>query len=126
MARPGSKRHGNDPNVTLANAEAAGVADRVELHTADMTQLPFPEDSFDVVTSALAIHNIPTSAARAQAPDEAKRVLRPGGRLRIADFRHVDRYREHLGHDAEQRELGPSYWYGGPWAATTLLSTIKH
>jgi ubiquinone/menaquinone biosynthesis C-methylase UbiE len=31
----------------------------VEVHTADLTALPFPDASFDVVTSALAIHNIP-------------------------------------------------------------------
>jgi arsenite methyltransferase len=33
---------GNDPDVTRTNAAAAGVDDRVELHTADMTALPFP------------------------------------------------------------------------------------
>ncbi len=54
------------------------------------------------------------------------RVLRPGGRLLIADFRHVDSYREHLGDDVKQRWLGPNYWYGGPWAATGLLSAAKH
>jgi SAM-dependent methyltransferase len=42
---------GNSPEVTLANAAAAGVADRVEVHTADVTALPFPDGSFDIVTS---------------------------------------------------------------------------
>jgi len=116
---------GNDPDVTLANARAAGVADRVDLHTADMTALPFPDGRFDVVTSALAIHNIPTSEGRHQALDEALRVLRPGGRLLIADFRYTADYRQRLGSDAQSRELGPGYWYGGPWAATTLLCTTK-
>lgn len=116
---------GNDPGVTLANARAAGVADRVDLHTADMTALPFPDGRFDVVTTALAIHNIPTPDGRHQALDEALRVLRPGGRLLIADFRYTADYRQHLGSDAQSRGLGPGYWYGGPWAATTLLSTTK-
>lgn len=57
---------GNGPEVTLANAAAAGVADRVEVHTADMTALPFPDSSFDVVTSAMAIHNILPGEARAR------------------------------------------------------------
>jgi ubiquinone/menaquinone biosynthesis C-methylase UbiE len=49
---------GNSPEATRRNAAAEGVADRVELHTGDMTALPFENDSFDVVVSSLAIHNI--------------------------------------------------------------------
>src|SRR5262249_60224567 len=49
---------GNSPDATRRNADAEGVAGRVELHTADMTALPFPSDSFDVVLSNVAIHNI--------------------------------------------------------------------
>jgi arsenite methyltransferase len=33
----------------------------------------------------LAVHNIPTAADRLRALDEAVRVLRPGGRLLLAD-----------------------------------------
>src|SRR5215470_17583033 len=65
---------GNNPKATLANAAAAGVADRVEVHTADITALPFADGSFDIVTSALAIHNIPSAAGRYRAVDEAMRV----------------------------------------------------
>jgi hypothetical protein len=53
------------------------------------------------------------------------RVLRPAGRLLIADFRHARDYRRVLGRTATQRSLGPGYWYGGPWAATTMISTTK-
>ena len=49
---------GNSEEATRRNAAAEGVADRVELHTADMTALPFADGSFDVVVSSLAIHNI--------------------------------------------------------------------
>jgi cyclopropane fatty-acyl-phospholipid synthase-like methyltransferase len=116
---------GNDIDVTRTNTETAGVADRVELHTADMTELPFADNSFDVVTSALAIHNIRTTAGRHRALDEALRVLRPGGRLLVADVRHTSSYRKHLGHTATNRRLGPRYWYGGPWAATTMVTATK-
>ncbi len=116
---------GNDIAVTRTNAENAGVVDRVELHTADMSELPFADHSFDVVTSALAIHNIPTAAGRQRALDEALRVLRPGGRLLIADFRHTSTYRRHLGPAAASRRLGCRYWYGGPWAATTMVTAIQ-
>jgi ubiquinone/menaquinone biosynthesis C-methylase UbiE len=116
---------GNNIEVTRANARAAGVFDRVELQTADMTELPFPDASFDVVVSALALHNIPTGEGRERAVDEAMRVLRPGGRLLLADFRHASDYRQHLGPAATSRPLGPRYWYGGPWAATTLVTSSK-
>ncbi|EUA30958.1 methyltransferase domain protein [Mycobacterium xenopi 3993] len=67
---------GNCMAATLANAEAEGVADRVQLHTRDMTDLQFPDASFDVVVSSLAIHNLPGNKARLAAIDEAVRVLR--------------------------------------------------
>jgi SAM-dependent methyltransferase len=116
---------GNGPAATLANAAAAGVADRVEVHTADLTALPFPDGSFDVVTSALAIHNIPTPDGRYRALDEAIRVLRPGGQLIIADPWPIARkYAAHLG-QGTLRSLGPGYWYGGPWLGVTLLHAVK-
>ncbi|MFI2765306.1 class I SAM-dependent methyltransferase [Streptomyces echinatus] len=121
----GEDQSGNRPEATLANAAAAGVADRVEVRTADMTELPFADDSFDVVTSALAIHNIPTSASRYRAVDEAMRVLRPGGQLIIADFWPMARkYAAHIG-QGTLRGLGPGYWYSGPWLGVTLLHTVK-
>src|SRR3989440_5940176 len=78
---------GNSAEATQRNAVAEGVADRVELHTADMTALPFEDNSFDVVLSSLAIHNISGRAGREKAIREAVRGLRPGGRLVIADIR---------------------------------------
>jgi ubiquinone/menaquinone biosynthesis C-methylase UbiE len=48
--------------------------------------LGWPDHSFDVVTSTLAVHHIP-EAARAGAFAEMYRVTRPGGRLLVADFR---------------------------------------
>lgn len=121
----GKDQSGNSPEATLANAAAAGVADRVEVHTADMTALPFADGSFDVVTSALAIHNIPSPERRYRAVDEAMRVLHPGGQLLIADFWPMARkYAAHIG-QGTLRGLGPGYWYGGPWLGITLLHAVK-
>ncbi|MFH8387771.1 class I SAM-dependent methyltransferase [Kitasatospora sp. NPDC018058] len=116
---------GNNPEATLANGAAAGVAGRVEVHTADMTELPFEDASFDVVTSAMAIHNIPSREARRSAVDEAMRVLRPGGQLVVVDlWWALKDYTAHLG-QGTLRPLGPGYWYGGPWFAVTLFRVVK-
>jgi ubiquinone/menaquinone biosynthesis C-methylase UbiE len=39
----------NNPDATRANAAAEGVADRVEVETGDITDLPFSDASFDAV-----------------------------------------------------------------------------
>lgn len=120
---------GNAMAATEANAKLEGVADRVELHTADMRKLPFADASFDVVVSNLAIHNIPSAADRALAIAEAWRVLAPGGRLRIADFRHVAAYSRQLttlgAAGLRTSGLGWRMWWGGPWVATRLIEARK-
>jgi arsenite methyltransferase len=120
---------GNAASATRHNAELEGVAERIELHTGDMQNLPFGADSFDIVLSSLAIHNIHERAGREKALSEAIRVLKPGGRIIIADFRETSRYAECLQRlgmwDVDHRMLGWRLWYGGPWTATKLASAIK-
>ena len=120
---------GDSAEATRRNAVAEGVADRVELHTGDMTALPFADNSFDVVVSSLAIHNIRGNAGREKAVDEAVRVLRPGGRLLIADVRGTRRHEAQLAKigmsDVTRRRLGWQFWWGGPWAATRLVTATK-
>jgi arsenite methyltransferase len=120
---------GNSMETTLENAELEGVHDRVELKTGDITQVPFPDGSFDMVLSALAIHNIKDRRARQKAIDDAVRVLKPGGRLVLADIRctteYADRLRELGMSGVRVRNLGWRYWYGGPWVATSLVTATK-
>jgi arsenite methyltransferase len=120
---------GNSPEATQRNAVAEGVADRVDLHTGDMTALPFEDNSFDVVVSSLAIHNISGRAGRDKAIDEAVRVVRPGGRLMIADVRATRRYQTGLAEigmsDVARRGLGWRFWWSGPWAVTGIVTATK-
>ncbi|WP_433453540.1 class I SAM-dependent methyltransferase [Streptomyces sp. CA-142005] len=60
-----------------------------ELHlyeTGVAEALTAPDGSFDVVVTSLAVHHLPGDL-RHVALREMRRVLRPGGRLLVADFR---------------------------------------
>jgi arsenite methyltransferase len=124
-----NEQSGNALSVTQRNAELEGVAGRVELHTADARHLPFPDDSFDLAVSSLAIHNIRDPQGRDQAISEAARVLKPGGRLVIVDLLEARRYGEVLRElgwtEVSQRKLDWRFWYGGPWVAPILVEARK-
>lgn len=125
----GIDQSGNTAIRTQTNAEVLDVADRIELHTADITSLPLPDKSVDVVLSSVTLHNIHEPSRRAQALQEAVRVLRPGGRLLIVDFQHSDEYRRELlragTSELEKRSLGWRFRYGNPWTRTDLVSAVR-
>lgn len=118
---------GNSAQATTANAVARGVADRIDLRTADLRELPLPGASADVVVSSLVIHNLPDRAGREAAIREAARLLRPGGRLVLVDVRHVPAYARVLA-DAgltgiQHRSTGYRFWWGIP---RVLTATKPH
>jgi SAM-dependent methyltransferase len=82
----------NRRSATLANAEAEGVGERVEVIDGDMRALPFADASFDAVVSSLAIHNVEDAEGRERACFEIARVLRPGGRVAILDLAATGAY----------------------------------
>ncbi len=120
---------GNAMEVTLRNASLEGVSDHVHIETADMRALPFPDATFDLVVSSLAIHNIRSNADRKRAISEGFRVLKPGGRMVIADIRATAIYATALralgASNVERHRLGWRFWWGNPIAATTLLTALK-
>ena len=120
---------GNARDVTLLNASLEGVGDRVQIETGDMRALPFPDATFDLVVSSLAIHNIRSNADRKRAIVEGFRVLKPGGRIVIADIRATAIYGDALralgASNVERRRLGWRFWWGNPFAGTTLLTASK-
>ena len=87
---------GNEPAATLDNARIERVAERVEMQTADARKLPFDDASFDVVLSSAALHNIYDAGERQTAVREIARVLKVGGRVLIADVRHLSQYAQTL------------------------------
>ena len=120
---------GNARHVTLVNASLEGVSDRVQIETEDIRALPYPDATFDLVVSSLAIHNIRSNADRKRAIIEGFRVLKPGGRIVIADIRATAIYEEVLralgASNVERRRLGWRFWWGNPFASTTLLTASR-
>lgn len=67
-----------------ARAAGAGVAKRVDFRTSDVTDIPLPDDSLDLVVCTLSLHHW---AKPVQVFNEITRVLRPGGSYVIFDLR---------------------------------------
>jgi demethylmenaquinone methyltransferase/2-methoxy-6-polyprenyl-1,4-benzoquinol methylase len=67
----------------------------VELHRSDVRKLPFEDASFDVVTCAYVLDILPWTEI-AEALAEVRRVLRPGGRLVVANAARAERRRHRL------------------------------
>lgn len=68
--------------LAIARTRAAELGRTVDLRLADATHLAFDDASFDTVITTLALCTIPDPAA---AVFEARRVLRPSGRLVLLD-----------------------------------------
>ncbi|MET8143633.1 methyltransferase domain-containing protein [Sphaerisporangium sp. NPDC005288] len=86
VVTPSGHVTGLDPSpamVDYARRRAPGNCDYV---VGEGQDLPFPDRSFDLVVSSLAVHHIPADD-RPEALRQMFRVLRPGGRLLIVEFR---------------------------------------
>jgi ubiquinone/menaquinone biosynthesis methyltransferase len=73
--------------VDLARAKAPEGLAGPSFLVGDMLALPFPDASFDVVTTGYGLRNVPDLTV---AIDEIGRVLRPGGLLLSLDFNRPD------------------------------------
>ena len=75
-----------DPAILArARARARETGLDIRLDEGWSTELPYPDESFDVVLSTLFFHHLEDDAKRRTAQEMA-RVLRPGGRLVVGDL----------------------------------------
>ena len=98
---------GIDPGIQQIGRARAKAARRnlpIDFQTGVIEHLPFPDQAFDVVFSTLMMHHLPGSVKR-QGLAEIVRVLKPGGRLVIADF---NRKQERQGQSARFHAGGSS------------------
>lgn len=73
----------NRPEAFQENAKIEKVTDRVSLQNEDVRQLPYDNESFDVIISGLTMHHMGFDTDKAMS--EMTRVLKPGGRMAIYD-----------------------------------------
>ena len=75
-----------DPQVlSIAQSKAIQANLNIRWDKCMAFDLPYPDNSFDIVTSSLVIHHL-TAPDKLRAFQEVRRVLRPGGCFLIVDF----------------------------------------
>ncbi len=88
---PGLQVYGIDLSEDMiglarGHARREHLEERVQFASGDVAHLPYPDQSFDVVVSTISMHHW---SELVQPLRELYRVLRPGGRVWIYDFRFV-------------------------------------
>jgi len=99
----------NQPERTIENVRAEGVADKVEIRTGDIRELPFEQGTFDVVVTISVVHNMENAVDRRRALDEMLRILKPGGALLIYDVFKANEYIQVLG-ELGAKDIRTSGW----------------
>ncbi len=80
--------YGIDPApemIAVARKKAARKRLEIDFRVGVIEALPFSDSSMDVVTSSLMMHHLPENL-KVRGLAEIYRILKPGGRLLIADF----------------------------------------
>lgn len=81
---------GIDPSpemIAIARRKAKRAGIEIDFRVGMIESLAFPDETFDVVTSSLMMHHLPQHL-QVKGLAEIWRVLKPGGRILIADMRN--------------------------------------
>ena len=80
---------GNSLERVQKNAEIEGVSNRTKFAFGSVTDIPFQNKSFDIVTCMGVIHHLPKEEDRVKAFEEIRRVLKPNG---VFYFRELNKF----------------------------------
>jgi len=100
-AYPGAEVHGIDvgaPMVRYAHARAEGMGKPVHFSQQNAEHTDFPDQSFDLIVSHIALHETSSKAMR-NIMKECRRLLRPGGmalHLEVPPFEDKDPFDQYL------------------------------
>ena len=109
LGGPDARVSGIDPaprQIARARARARRAGLDIDFREGVIEDLPFADASVDAVTSTLMMHHLPDEL-QAKGLAEIERVLKPGGRVVIADFTRSDhRHDDSSGGQPEHESLG--------------------
>ena len=77
---------GIDLSPAMLEVARRKLGERADLRLADAAEMPYADDSFDLVTAFLTLHEMPT-ATRTAVMAEMVRVVNRDGRLLLIDYR---------------------------------------
>ncbi|MBT8247458.1 MAG: class I SAM-dependent methyltransferase, partial [Acidimicrobiia bacterium] len=77
---------GVDVSAAMLERATERLGDRAELHLVSPGPMPFEGDRFDLAITSMVIHEAPEEG-RVPLVREMARVVKPGGRLLVIDFR---------------------------------------
>lgn len=81
----GCRVFGIDLSLAMLNVAQAKLAGRAGLCLGDAARMPFPDESVDLITAMLALHEMP-APLRSPVVREAKRVMKKDGRFLVIDY----------------------------------------
>lgn len=108
------------PAMLAKTAELAAQqqASNLKTHPADAESLPFPDETFDLLTCRLALHHFPHAE---NAIREFARVLKPGGTLGFTDNITVPEKAAAEFYNAYEKLRDPSHHWVYPLARLTAM-----
>ena len=83
--KAGCEVFGIDSSSAMLDIAQAKLGERAELCLGDASQMPFPDESFDLILVIFVLHEMP-APIRSLVISEIKRVMRKSGRLLIMDY----------------------------------------
>lgn len=118
----------NEGMLDVARDESAGIGARIGWRQGDATELPFPNEAFDVVLCQQVLQFVSNPAAALR---EMRRVLAPDGRLALSAWRPIDFHgsyvtmadalERHVGEEAAAMMRSPF----PPWDRTELRDLVR-
>jgi ubiquinone/menaquinone biosynthesis C-methylase UbiE len=86
----GCKVHGIDLSAPMLEIAGSKLEPGAALSMGNALQIPYADQTFDLVISSLFIHQLKSGERRVML-EEALRVLKPAGKLVLVDFHHQDK-----------------------------------
>ncbi|MDZ7667297.1 MAG: methyltransferase domain-containing protein [Desulfotignum sp.] len=83
--KSGCEVNGIDLSPSMVKVATKKLGEQADIKLGDASQMPYPDNHFDLVIAMLTLHEVPKSI-RAPIINEMRRVMKPDGRLLIVDF----------------------------------------